>query len=243
MLHLSRGSQWVLHLSTLAPVWLKHWKDENCHSTKNEACKRGEEKVSGGVKRRHTSRNPDNEKRLSGMTSSAFIPSLSSPVPFWSLSHADLSNYCFHTVWSKNMFVGGTEESLFLFFFFMLCSMKITPVYSSIQSLNALVPLCFCPALQVTPCWNTTGWSSPPKTGTTTTRRTTAPPSTTAPGGTATATRPTSTASTCAGSTPPTRTALSGPPGPAGSIHSSFPRWRFGPPAIWKTNELFFCSC
>lgn len=135
------------------------------------------------------------------------------------------------------------QRSHYFFFFFMLCSMKITPVYSSIQSLNALVPLCFCPALQVTPCWNTTGWSSPPKTGTTTTRRTTAPPSTTAPGGTATATRPTSTASTCAGSTPPTRTALSGPPGPAGSIRSSFPRWRFGPPAIWKTNELFFCSC
>lgn len=50
------------------------------------------------------------------MRSSAFIPSLSSPVPFWSLSHADLSNYCFHTVWSKNIFVGGTEESLIPFF-------------------------------------------------------------------------------------------------------------------------------
>lgn len=87
------------------------------------------------------------------------------------------------------------------------------------------------------------GWSLPPKTGTTTTRRTTAPPSTTAPGGTATATHPTSTASTCVGSTPPTRTALSGPPGPAGSTRSSFPRWRFGPPAIWKTNELRFCPC
>lgn len=93
------------------------------------------------------------------------------------------------------------------------------------------------------PCWNTTGWSLPPKTGTTTIQRTTAPPSTTVPGGTATATRPTWTASTCAGSTLPTQTALSGPPGPAGSTPSSFPRWRFGLPAIWKTNKLFFCSC
>lgn len=98
----------------------------------------------------------------------------------------------------------------------------------------------FCPALQVTLCWSTTGWSSPPKTGTTTTRRTTAPPSTTAPGGTATATRPTWTASTCAGSTPPTRTASSGPPGLAGSTRSSFLRWRFGPLVIWKTNESVF---
>lgn len=167
---------------------------------------------------------------------------LSSAVPFWSLSHADLSNYCFHTVWSKNIFVGGTEESL-IPFFFMLCCMKKTLVYSTIQPLNTLVPLWFCPALQVTPCWNTTGWSLPPKTGTTTTQRTTAPPSTTAPGGTATATRPTWTASTCAGSTPPTQMALSGPPGPAGSTPSSFLRWRFGLPAIWKTNKLFFCSC
>lgn len=125
----------------------------------------------------------------------------------------------------------------------MLWSMKRALVYSSSQPLNMLVPLCFCPALQVTPCWNTTGWSSPPKTGTTTTPRTTVPPSITAPGGTATATRPTSTASTCAGSTPPTRTASSGPPGPAGSTRSSFLRWRFGLPAIWKTNELLFCSC
>lgn len=111
--------------------------------------------------------------------------------------------------------------------------MKRTLVYLSIS-----VTLCVCPTLQVTPCWSTTGWSSPPKTGTTTTRRTTAPPSTTAPGGTATATPQTSTASTCAGSTPPTPMALSGPPGPAGSTRSSFPRWRFGPPVIRKTNEL-----
>lgn len=45
---------------------------------------------------------------------------LSSAVPFWSLSHADLSNYCFHTVWSKNIFVGGTEESLIPFFHALL---------------------------------------------------------------------------------------------------------------------------
>ena len=85
--------------------------------------------------------------------------------------------------------------------------------------------------------WSTTGWSSPPKTGTTTTRRTTAPPSTTVPGGTATATPPTLTASTCAASTRPTQTASSGPPGRAGSTHSSSPRLRYGPPATLKRND------
>lgn len=70
-----------------------------------------------------------------------------------------------------------------------------------------------------------------------TTRRTTAPPSTMAPGGTATATPPTLMASTCAVSTPPMRTALSGPPGLAGSTLSSSPRWRYDLPVTQRTNE------
>lgn len=89
----------------------------------------------------------------------------------------------------------------------------------------------------MTLCWNTMGWSSPPKTGIMTTRRTTAPPFTTAPGGTATATPPTLTASTCAGSTPPMRTASSGPPGLAGSTLSSSPRWRYDLPVTLRINE------
>lgn len=100
----------------------------------------------------------------------------------------------------------------------------------------------------MTLCWNTMGWSSPPKTGIMTTRRTTAPPFTTAPGGTATATPPTLMASTCAGSTPPMRTASSGPPGLAGSTLSSSPRWRYDLPVTLRINEKdkredFFFSC
>lgn len=89
----------------------------------------------------------------------------------------------------------------------------------------------------MTLCWSTTGWNSPPKTGTTTTQRTTAPPSTMVPGGTATATRPTWTASTCAVSTPPTPMASSGPLGLGGSTPSSSRRWRFDQLAIQRVNE------
>lgn len=81
------------------------------------------------------------------------------------------------------------------------------------------------------------GWSSPQKTGITTTRRITAPPSTMVPGGTATATPLTLTASTSVVSTPPMPMASSGPPGLAGSTHSSSLRWRYGPPVTLKINE------
>lgn len=91
--------------------------------------------------------------------------------------------------------------------------------------------------LQVILCWNTMGWSSPPKTGITTTQRTTAPPSITAPGGTVTATPPTLMASTCVGSTLPMLMASSGPPGLAGSTPSSSLRWRYDPPATPRANE------
>lgn len=133
----------------------------------------------------------------------------------------------------QNLFFTSVSQLLFLYkglFHSLNTNMDCLSSIWALTHLNVF-------SLQVTLCWNTMGWSSPPKTGIMTTRRTTAPPFTTAPGGTATATPPTLMASTCAGSTPPMRTASSGPPGLAGSTLSSSPRWRYDLPATPRINE------
>lgn len=128
-----------------------------------------------------------------------------------------------------------------LFFCFCLFSSPSLSLTRSLFPLFLCLSQPFFPSridlpLQATHCSNTTVWNSPPRTRTTTTRRITAHPSTTAPGGTETATRPTSMDSTCAASTLHTPMASSGRPGRVGSTRWSSPRWRSDRPRR-KINE------